>query len=440
MTPQADRIAFSLYELTTPTQIAGLNAASAAISAQIVAAQATDTGNQNLWTPINTLIGQYQTELNNIDGNQRTTYSASDIVNSAKKVLGNFFFPNNTTQVIPSLSATNNVWTQLNPFALTYSVGLPYSQVWTTSPTNENTQIAAIQGYIASAQSNTDIENVTGQIAQSDLSMPVITFAAVQTLSSNLIAAITTWQTALNAEKTALMAIVDTTNQTINTAALNSVNTALTAISTWLVYPAFNPISPAPTGTVFNAINPATYTPAIIPSQLYSVDLTALSSAVTARASYVTTRTAQLNTILGTISQDVTTGNITSSSGYYGKAYSYLVLRLNSLSGSLMKLNGLQTALAAQAAIITNTQTTAATYFGILPTTGFQSNANGTQFVSLVDVSFLSPGDSVYVMADNQMEMSMAVKTIVGNAVTLNGPVPAKYATSSNVRLYKDLG
>jgi hypothetical protein len=189
-------------------------------------------------------------------------------------------------------------------------------------------------------------------------------------------------------------------------------------------------------GSVFNATDPSTVLPH---PQLYSVNLAAFSSVVSTRAAFVVTRTAQLNAVLGTITQNVTNGTITASSGFYGQRYGFLNLRLNALNGSLTILNSLQVASAAQTSIIANITATAATYFGILPTTGFQSNANGTPFVSLLNASFLSVSDSVYVMADNQTELSMTVLTIVGNAISLSASIPSKYTVSSNVRLYKDL-
>lgn len=435
---QADRISFSLYQATAPTQIKGIQTAQAGIATQIVAAQQLDTANDNLFTPVNTLVNFYQTEFDNIDGNDRTTITEQDIMDSANKKLQNHFFPNDTTQNVPSLSALHNVWPYLNPFALTYGIGKDYLEVYPPLIPNENAEITAIQGYITAAGSNTDIQNTTGQTAQTNLALPIITFAAVQTLSTNIIAAVNGWKTALLAEAAAITAIVDpnVTNQTNNAAALNNINTVtLPTINTWLAYPAFNPLPGSTTGTVFNATDPTT----LAPTQLHSTQLAALNAAVGARTSFVATRTSQLNAVLGTIVQDTTNGSITSSSGFYGQRYSFLALRLHALNGSLTMLASLQAASTAQTNIIANIQMTAATYKSILPTTTFQSNANGTQFVSLVDVSFLNPGDSVYVMADNQTEITMAVKTIVGNSVTLNDVVPAKYTTSSNVRLYKDL-
>jgi hypothetical protein len=439
-TAQADRISFSSYEVQAPTQIAGVMAAQASVAAQQVKAQAIDTANMNLFIPGNTLINQYQVEFNSVDGNTRTTIAEQDIVNAANKKLQNDFFPNDTTQAVPSLSALHNVWPYLNPFALSFAIGKNYLETYTTLTPNEDAEITAIQGYFTTLSGNTDIQNTTGQKADTVLSNPIITYTALQTLSTNLNAAVAAWKTALQAQAAAIALIVDSnpTNTAQNTAALTNINSVIIpAINAFLALPTFTPMPGSTTGTVFNSTNPATLTPH---PQLYSVNLATFTAAVTARATFVATRTAQLNTILGTIAQDMTTGNVTSSSGLYGQRYGFLALRLNALNGSLTVLSSFMTATSAQTNIIANIKSTAATYYSIIPTTAFNANANGTPFVSLADVSFLNVGDSVYVMADNQVEIPMAIKTIVGNAVTLNDNVPAKYTIASNVRLYKDLG
>ena len=439
-TSQADRISFSSYEVTAPATIAGVMAAQSAVAAQQTKAQATDTANTNLFNPVNVLVNQYQAEFNNIDGNARTTIAEQDIVDAANKKLQNDFFPNDTTQAVPSLSALHNIWPYLNPFALSFAIGKNYLEVYPTNASNEDANIATIQGIFTSLAANTDIENTTGQKADTVLSNPIVTFTALQTLSTNLNAAVALWKTALQAQATAIGLIVDSnaTNTANNAAALNNINNViLPAIAAFQALPTFTPMPGSTTGTAFNATNPATLTPH---PQLYSVNLATFTAAVTARAAFVATRTAQLNTVLGTIAQDTTTGNVTSSSGLYGKRYGFLVLRLNALNGSLTVLASFMTASSAQTNIIANIKSTAATYYTIIPTSGFSANANGTPFISLTDVSFINPGDSVYVMADNQVELSMAIKTIVGNAVTLNDVVPAKYTIAANVRLYKDLG
>lgn len=435
---QADRIAFSSYQVFAPVQIKGILMAQDNLQKQIDKSQALDTANDNLFLPSNAMINQYQPEFNNIDGNGRTTITEQDIIDSANKKLQNHFFPNDTTQTVPSLAALGNVWPYLNPFALSYAIGKNYVESYSPVTPNENSEILLIQGYVAEALgSYTNIEKTTGQHSVG-AAVPIQTFALVQTLSTNILAAVNGWKTALLAQAAAISAIVDsnTTNQANNAAALNNINNVIIpAINTWLAYPAFNPLPGGTLGAAFNATDP---TP-LAPTRLHSTELAALNSALLARVSFKSTRISQLNALLGSITQDLTNGNILTSNGFYGQRYSFLTLRLNALNGSLTILASLQAASGAQTDIISNIQSTAATYYSVLPTTAFQSNANGTQFISLVDVSFLSPGDFVYIMADDQVELQRVIKTVLGNAITLNDIVPAKYTKSNNVRLYKDL-
>jgi hypothetical protein len=112
---------------------------------------------------------------------------------------------------------------------------------------------------------------------------------------------------------------------------------------------------------------------------------------------------------------------------------------LNVLTGSLTKLNGLKSTSTAQTAIANSIAANRSVYYSICPTSIFQSPGNGTAVISLADVSFISPGDLVYISADNQDELIRAIKSINGNSVTLNDQVPPQYSPATNGRLYKDL-
>lgn len=373
---QADRISFSLYQATAAAQIKSIQNAQANLAARITAAQSLDTGNDNLFTPVNVLVNGYQAEYNFIDGNTRTAITEQNITDAGNRVLGNFFFPNNTAVSIPVLAPMQYTWQQTMPFALSAAIGLPYSGVFPTP-------------------------SASGEIP---LITTILAFTGA-TPPSTVTAAVNTYLSTLASEKAAIQANTDTnvTNQANNAAAITNINTTVAALGSYTT-------------------------------------LIQLQGDVTTRQTFLTgTREPQLNVVLGSITQSITDGTITASSGFYGQRYRPLNLRLNALNGSLTILASLQTANNAQTNIIANIKSTAAMYYSVLPTTIFQSNASGTQFVSLVDVSFLSVGDSVYVMADNQTELQLVVKTIVGNAVTLSDIVPPKYTVSSNVRLYKDL-
>ena len=434
---QADRIAFSLKIVSSDDDIKAIKAAQAAIAVQIAKLQALDTANANLMNSPNLRINAYQLEFNSVDGNTRTVIVEQNIIDAANHVLNNDFFPNNTTTAVPSLSAQNNVWAQVVPFALGFGVGKTYIQTYLPTVSNEDADITAIQGFITSLGANTNIQNTTGQKADTILTNPIITFTALHTTSASLIAAVTAWQLALLAQAAAITAIVDpnVTNQTQNTAALANITVALAAITIWLALPAFTPMSGSTTGTAFNATNPATLLPH---PQLYSANLATLSAAVSARAAFVVTRTAQINTILGSITQNVLTGAVTGS-GLYFQRYGFLSLRLNALSGSLSQLAGLTAASNAQNSIIASIIANKATYMSVVPTTLLAAPGNGTKIANVVDASFYSPGDIVYLTADNQQEIQRSIESITNNMVILNDIVPAKFRPVDHARMYKDL-
>lgn len=459
---QADRISFSLQIVQAAPKIAGLMTAQTQLNAVAAQIQSLDQANANLFSPVNTLINGYHGEIQNLDGNGRSSITEQDIQDSGNKKLQNHFFPNDTTATVPSLSSAHNVWTKVKPYALTYAIGKNYSEAFPTV-TNETTLITSITALITSASSTQAIENVSGQhavqggtcsisghtdqascVAASGTWTPnssldtISSFPTVVTLKTNLAAAVTSLIALLNQELASIPTNdPDSTNNTQNTAARTNVSgVILPALNAWLANPDFNPVpGTVTTFAAFYAFNPVL----LAPTKLYAPQLAILQSALNSRSTFITTRISQVAGILGTIVQDLSTGELTSSTGLYGKRYSYLVLRLNALGGSLTQLLGLQTAGGAQTSVITGIQDSTKTYSGILPTSLLKANGSGSTTINLVDSSFLSAGDTVYVFAEGQEEIQRAVKSAANGLVVLNDVVPAKYSTGSSARLYKDL-
>ena len=434
-----DRQAFSLKIVTSNVEINGILTAKAQLQSQIGKVQKLDTANKNLFTPINTLINAYHQEIQKLDGNQRTSITEQDILDSAGKKFQNHFFPNDTATNVPSLSSLNNVWPRVKPFALTYAIGKNYTEGYTVIQ-KEGDLITAALGYITDSTNYSNIQNTTGQHCVSSPTPPTSTiesFAAVQTLKTNLVNTINSLVAFLNAEVASIVTNdADAGRQAQNNAAITNINTViLPALNTWLAYPDFNTSHGQSTCAGFNSYD----SNLLAPTKLHSTQLTALQSALTNRQSFVSTRLSQLNTVLGTVVQNITTGEVTSSSGLYGPRYSYLVLRLNALGGSLSQLVGLQTSTSAQDSIILGIKDAKAIYQSVVPTSILKAPASGTDKISLIDTSFLSVGDTVYIMSEGQQELQRAIKDIQGELVTLNEEVPAKYRPEEKARLYKDI-
>lgn len=436
----SDRITFSLKIVSADGDIAVFQKAKVQVQASVDAFQKLDDANAGLFSPVNLKVNAYQGEIQLLDGMQRSVITEQDIQDSGNLTLQNHFFPNDTSVVVPSLSATHNVWVKTKPFALTFAIGKTYVETYPTIQ-KEGDIISSILGYITSAASNLDIENTTGQhVVTAVPPLPptgsIETYDAVVTLKTDTV-------NAVNALKTFLIGEVATivTNdknviiQAQNNAAINNINNVIIpALNTWLAYPDFNPV---PGGTNPNDFN--TYNPALLaPTKLYSVQLSALQTALNNRSSFITTRIPQIQAVLGGISQDINTGEVTGT-GLYMQRYGFLLLRLDRLTGSLSQLTSAKAAGGAQDSIISSLAQNKQTYLSILPTALLLASGNDTSDVQIQDASFLAPGDTVYVIAEGQNELQRAVKSINGTRVTLNDIVPAKYKTQNKLRLYKDL-
>jgi hypothetical protein len=455
-----DRVAFSLKIVSAAAEVAGLDAAKAALGVQIAVIQKLDTANKNLFDPTNALVTAYQGELSALTGVAYTTIVEQDIQDAASKKLQNHFFPNDTTATVPSLSGLHNVWPRVQPFALTYSIGKNYSEGNGTT-SKEADLIGAINTLITAAGTHLDIENTSGQHVDPGTgtcslsgyateaaclaatptpgvwtpgTATIVDFMDVITLKTNLMTAVSNLKSFLQTEVALIP--TDPNQQANNTAAINNINNVIIpALDAWTALPAFNPVPNTVTAATFPTYNAAL----LAPTKLYSGNLSTLQTALNTRSTFVSTRVTQLQSVLGTIVQDVNTGNITSQTGLYGKRYGYMLLRLNALGGSLTQLAGLSVASGAQDSIKANTIATKATYFGIVPTSLLQASASGSNQIQVVDTTFLSPGDIVYIYAENQDELVRGIKSISGQLVTLSDVVPGKYTTSTKARIYKDL-
>lgn len=452
-----DRIAFSLNIVTAPEKLKAFDMSQAQTQAEIDKLTKLDAANKNLFDPVNALVNAYQAESAKLDGVLRTAITEQDIQDSASRILQNHFFPNDTTVTVPSLAANHNVWIRIPAFALTYAIGKNYTEGYGTTQ-KEGDIITTILGLISSASAYSNMELTTGQQcgATGSCSLPafttqatctsnggvwtpgpdaITTYPAVQTLKTNLVTAVNDLKTFLLAE-VVVIPTNDPANQTQNQAAIDNINNVIIpALNTWLAYVDFNTAHGQTTCTGFNNYN----SNLLAPTKLHSTQLSALQTAINSRSSFVTTRTAQVLGYLGTITQDLSTGELTSQTGLYGKRYGFLALRLHALDGSLSKLKALMNGRDSQNSIKANITNTKNTYMSIVPTSLLKAPGNGTASITLNDTSFLSPGDTVWVTAEGQEELQRAVKSVSNDTVILNDVIPAKFRPAEKARLYKDL-
>lgn len=452
-----DRLAFSLNIVTAADKLKAFTMSQEQTQAEIDKLTKLDAANKNLFDPPNNLVNAYQAELNKLDGNLRTTVAEQNIQDAGSRVVQNYFFPNDLSVAVPSLIPNHNVWIRIPPFALTYAIGKNYTETY-GSTQKEGDITTPLLALISSASAYTNIQLTTGQWcnASGTCSLPIhltqsacttaggvwtpgpdaiTAYPLVQTLKTNLVTAVNNLKTFLLAE-VAVIPTIDPVNQAANQAAIDNINNVIIpAINTWLAYVDFNTAHGQTTCSGFNAYN----SNLLAPTKLHSTQLQALQTAINTRVSFIGTRVTQLNSYLGTITQDLTTGELTSSTGLYGKRYGFLLLRLHALDGSLSKLKSMQGGKDAQNSIKANITNTKNTYLSILPTSLLKAPGNGTDSITLVDTSFLSPGDTVFITAEGQEELQRAVKSVTNDTVVLNDVIPAKFRPAEKARLYKDI-
>jgi len=458
-----DRIAFSRRIVSADTEIAGIEETKVQLQSAIAKLQQLDAANKKLYDEVNPFVNSYQAELTTLSGIPYTTISEQDILDGADKKPGNFFYPNQPSTSVPPLAATNNVWVNPKPFAGSKAVGKNYSAAYPAFIPKEGDYISTIQSTIASLGSLTSLERGTGQTCVpgnpngGTCSIPIhITqaacesnsgvwtpesmldsvedYPAAQTALATLVSAVSSWETILNLELTLVLTNdPDAGRQAQNNTEIASINTAKAAIDVWQALIDFYTAHGQTTCAGFNALDPSSFPD----SKLKAAAVASLSSAATARLASVTTRISELNVNLGSITQDVSTGEVTASSGFYGSRFARLSLRLNDLGGSLSELKGLQRALVAQDGFKTAIQNQKSVYLSIMACSALQAPASGTKVVHLKDASQFSVGQFVYVFAEDQQEIATAVEAKSGNAITLGRAIPEKYRDDSLARVYR---
>lgn len=453
---QADRIVLSKKIVAIPQEDATAVDNKAKLAVAKAKAQAEDDANKNLFDAKNSIINAYQAEANRMDGNDRLSIVEQDLINTAKAVLGNFFSPNNAQVPTPALS--DGVWKNFIPYSKNKALGKTYAEVYGTVA-NESDSVSAINSLVTTMESYTAIKRSTGQMCTvtGTCSLPAFTTQltctggggtwtpgpdlitndpAVQATATSLISAVNSWKSFI---QTTLSLIVtydtDAGRQAQNNAAIADINNAIVQINTWLAYPSFDTTHGQSTCAGLAGYN----VNLLDPTKFRAGELAVLKNEITARTAYIATRINQLNTVLGTISQDVSSGNILSSSGFYGDRMGILNLRLNLMNGSLRKIESLKLAEKSQDEAINSNANAASVYSSVLKVVAFRAPATNITTIHVKDATGFSVSDNVYIASDNQAEISTTIVSISGNAVTLAIAIPEKYRQNENARMYKEL-
>lgn len=450
-----DRISFSKKIVEGEAEKRGIESSKAATLNNRQQAFDLDEGNRRLAEPRNMLINGYHVEMSRYNGILRTSITEQDIQDASNLVLNNNFYPNNPNLPPPSLAPAT--WTRPKPYARNKAVGRQFNEMFPAAFMAEQAMITEILGYIAEIETFPLIQRVTGQICipGGTCSIPIHTNQAACELNggiwtpgpdmivpntdllavyNDLLAAIN----ALDAYVTTTQGLIitndfDSARQAQNNVAIANINIIRAAIAAWLALDPFNDDHGQVTCAGFNAYNPAL----LGPTRLQLGNLNTLELAITNRQTFVGVRVMQIDTNLGTINQNLMTGDFTGT-GLYFERWNFIGLRLNFYGGSLIAYNSLNKSIEAQTAFQDQITLSISTYATVLTCSPLSAKTNGTKNVHLKSASGFLPGDTVYLIANSQEELVLKVESINGNTLVVGTPVPAKYLPSDSARLYKD--
>ena len=487
-----DRIQISAKLVGIKDEKAQSDVTIAAVNDAKVKAQAKDDSNKKLVDSRTVFINSYQKELKYLDGNVRTELIEQIMLDSAKKVKNNSFFPIDPQTPLPSLPT--GVWVNFIPYSKTHAIGKTnletYSYVCSINPETNTTQalcttaggvwgstytrkeptiIADINAKITLIEAQFVSHRATGKKCTASgcsINPGVNTTQALCTAAggvwtsgpndvysddstvkgylTDLKTLVQEWEDTLNAEK--IQIPTNDTNSTRslgNTNSISDINNSINIINNWQDVQDYDTATALPTGSngtavaAFDGKSESYFQQA----KLQPTALQALKNELTARAAYVALRVGELtgSNYLGSITQNLSTGSLTSTQGLYGERIYFIDMRINILGGSLSELISLEGAISAQEQI-KEAANNAATGLGlIMKATKAAAPGIDTQYLNLESLSGFSPNDRIYVTADDQEELSGVILEITGNRAKLSFNIPKKYTTSNNTRLYKVL-
>jgi len=427
-------------------------------------AEAKDSPNKKLVDEKTALINPYQNELKLLDGTARTELVESTLLDSAKRVLGNSFFPNKPDIPLPSIPG--GVWLNFSPFSRTHAIGKNNLEVYqSTGNRNEQNIIADINNIMSSIEGKIKASRATGKMGQTTGSCSGETPAGSGTTQSLCIAnggtwtpgpdvfvpetevrgflidlklLVQEWENILTSQKNILTPVIDSnsTRKTQNLAAMADIDNTLIVINNWQAVQDYDSTTPLPsTVAVFNMLDESYFQQ----TKMQPTTLQNLKNELTERSLYIATRMDQLsgNNYLGSITQDMSTGSITSVQGLYGERMLFIDMRINAVGGTLSEVVGFSMSKTSQNEIKKSIEIAAQGIGLIMKATKAAAPGIDTKFMNFESLSGFSVGDRIYLVADDQEELSGSIEEISGNRAKLTFSVPKKYTTSNNTRIYK---
>lgn len=453
---QEERLAISKKIVEIPLQNAVADQTSAQIDVQKQKAIKEDNANKKLLDDVNILVHGYQLETERYDGNGRTQLIEQDLIDSADRKLQNFFFPNDMQTPTPSLA--DGIWKQFVAFSGNKALGKTYLEAYSSVQKEQdliddvNAKIAIVEGFSAIIRSTGQSCGATGTCSLPQYTTEstctsnggtwtagpdlIDTDSAMQTAGSDLIASIQAWENFMQGTFSIVVTTdTESTRSAQNIASKADITNAISVIDSWQALASYDTTHGQVTCLGFNSYNVAL----LDPTKFRAAELQTIKDEITARQAFITTRLGQLNTNLGTIVQNMSTGELTSTTGFYGQRMRIIDMRLNAMGGSLTKLKGLERGQTAQQEMKNSNNNTAAVYASVMVATAFRAPSTGSNIIHVLDATGFAVGNSVYVAAEKQSEISTTITNIQNNTITLADKIPQKYRQNEFARMYKVL-
>ena len=460
------RIQISKKIVQIPDQNKALDDVVANLEIELEKVTNEDLGNKDLMDRVTPKINGYQNEIKYLDGNVRTELVEQDMIDSANKIKQNFFFPNDFETPLPNIP--DGIWKFLLPFSGSKAIGRNYTEGF-GSIEKEGDILGDITSLITTIESNPEVERLSGESCEVEdqgscagesppgsgvdeatctlnggtwtpLLVGVRGAADWIPDFNQLKSRVADWKTILQNQKTEILAVdaidTDATHNTENAAAVADIDNAIAEIDSWLAIQDFDDRSLPNDCDDFYDLDETDFDPAKLTSTVIQI----IKDEVTARTAYISTRTTQVSGYLGTVGQDLGTGDLNGSgSGFYEDRFQVINIRLNLLGGSLNKKLSTIKGKDAQGAIQQTNDNASNTYASAIKVSKFRAPASNTGTIHVLSGADFSPGDSVYVVADQQEELSGNIVNVSGNTIFLDFTVPAKYTNINFARVYKTL-
>jgi hypothetical protein len=468
---QDDRLSISEKLVDIPREDAAADNVKEQIEANKEKFEKKDEANKNLQDDQTALINPYQKELTQYDGNGRTEVTEQDIVDSANKVIQNPFFPNDPQNPIPSLA--DGVWKNFPAFALSKAIGKDYFEAFSVE-TKEQDKIDAVNAAIAAAEALIDPIRSSGQECAADNSGTCsgetppgsgvdeatclanggawtpsggpdnyTPSADAQQALDDLVLALNDWKSfvtitrGFNNDENSVDD--DTTRQGQNNTSIADIDDLIAFIDNYLTIDDFDTTTSLPSGSMgsgcsmFGTLTSADF----LPSKLRDIEIQTIKDEIAERQTYITTRQGEVQANLGSISQDVNSGEITSASGFYSKRYNFIDLRLNLVGGTKNIVEASERGLGAQDELKASNARASNAYGDVMYLSSLKAPAAGTGTIHVQDGSGFSVGDTVYIAADKQSELTGTIQELDGNRIVLDINIPKKYTNVNKGRVYK---